>query len=155
MSDSIATQINPDSRVLATILTTSSRGIAADAAWQLLGGQPVAKEGFGADPFTGWKHWLAARVEELASAIAFGRFELRRSSAFGAVALGPRGIDSAHFRQGLVCLRGVLLEELPAKVRAIAAAYVDRALETSMPPERKRRPSRLARSRFGVWSPST
>jgi len=130
MNDTNATCINPESGFLAVILSKSGRAIAADAAWRLLEHEPFAKEGFGTDPFSGWQHWLAARVEELASAIAFGRPEIFVDQVLWArSALGPRGIDSAHFRQGLVYLRGVLLEELPDEVRAIAAAYVDRALE--------------------------
>ena len=76
MNDTNATCINPESGFLAAILSKSGRAIAADAAWRLLEHEPFAKEGFGTDPFSGWQHWLAARVEELASAIAIGLPEI-------------------------------------------------------------------------------
>ena len=110
MSDSIATQINPE--CIAAFWPRSLRQ-AAEASRLMPPGNsweasPLRKKGLERSPFTGWKHWLAARVEELASAIAFGRLEISSIKCFRRQdRRSKRGIDWPIFRQGLVCLRTV------------------------------------------------
>ena len=108
MNDSNATRINPESGFLAAILSKSGRAIAADAAWRLLEHEPFAKEGFGTDPFSGWQHWLAARVEELASAIALGHPEIF--------------VDQV-LRHGQRLARGALIQPTFARDSFIFAAF--------------------------------
>ena len=59
-----------DTEFLAHVLRTGSRAYAAYAANDLLGSNPEAKVGFGADPLSVWQNWMAVRVEELAAAVA-------------------------------------------------------------------------------------
>ena len=55
---------------LACLLQSGARAYAAYASGELLEMHPEASEGFGPDPFTAWRGWLAVRVDELATAVA-------------------------------------------------------------------------------------
>lgn len=122
--------MSQDTEFLARVLKTGSRAYAAFAANDLLGAQPEAKEGFGADPLSVWQHWMAERVEELAAAVAAEQPKLFTSQVhWGKAVLAARGVSVEHFRSALTGLKRVLVNELPDRVRALAARYLDETLD--------------------------
>ena len=122
--------MNANHTLLAGILRQGSRALAGYAASELLDKHPEAAEGFDPDPFAGWQDWLASRVEELAAASGTQRPRLFVSQIqWGKAILQSRGIPSENFREGLVCLRDVLANELPEQCRAQAVGYLDQALQ--------------------------
>lgn len=121
--------MNRDHEFLSRVLKEGSGALAAYASNELLQTRPEAKEGFGPDPFSGWRNWLAVRVEELAAAVASEQPRLFTSQVHWARALlAARGIAADHFRAGLACLRSVLAKELPEQPGLLATEYLDRAL---------------------------
>lgn len=122
--------MSQNSEFLARVLRNGSRAYAAYAAGELLDAHPEAKKGLAPDPFAAWQGWLAVRVEELAAAVAAERPELFSAQVVWAKGgLVARGMSLEHFRASLVCLRQVLLQELPEQVQALAARYLDEAIE--------------------------
>lgn len=113
----------------ANILRSGARAFAGFAASELLESAPEAREGFGADPFGSWQDFLAARVEELAAALAVDRPALFAAQArWAADLIEGRGAKPALVRAGLEKLRGVLAAELPPEAGAAATALLDQAL---------------------------
>ena len=122
--------MSQDTEFLARVLRTGSRAYAAYAANDLLGSTPDAKVGFGADPLSVWQNWMAVRVEELAAAVAAGQPKLFTTQVhWGKAVLAARGVSVEHFRSGLTGLKRVLAHELPDRVRALAAQYLDESLD--------------------------
>jgi methanogenic corrinoid protein MtbC1 len=122
--------MSQDTEFLARVLRTGSRAYAAYAAHDLLESMPGAKVGFGADPLSVWQNWIAARVEELAAAVAAEQPKLFTSQVhWGKAVLAARGVPVEHFRDALTALKGVLANELPDRVQALAARYLDESLD--------------------------
>ena len=119
-----------DTEFLARVLRTGSRAYAAYAANDLLGSRPDAKVGFGADPLAVWQNWMAARVEELAAAVAAEQPKLFTTQVhWGKTVLAARGVSEEHFRSALTGLKRVFANELPDRVQALAAQYLDQSLD--------------------------
>lgn len=115
---------------LACLLRTGTRAYAADASGELVEIHPEVKDGSGPDPFSLWQRWLAARVEELAAAVAVDQPGLFVSQVQWAKSvLAARGICTEYFRTALKSLRSVLAQELPEEVRPLAAQYLDAAVD--------------------------
>ena len=122
--------MSQNTEFLARVLKTGSRAYAAYAANDLLGSQPEAKVGLGADPFSVWQNWMAVRVEELAAAVAAEQPKLFTSQVhWGKAVLAARGVPVEHFRSALTGLKRVLANELPDQVQAIATQYLDETLD--------------------------
>ena len=122
--------MSQDTEFLARVLKTGSRAYAAFAANDLLGVQPEAKVGFGADPLSVWQNWMAERVEELAAAVAVEQPKLFTSQVhWGKAVLAARGVSVEHFRSALTGLKRVFANELPDRVQALAAQYLDVTLD--------------------------
>lgn len=122
--------MSQDTEFLARVLRTGSRAYAAYAATDLLEAKPDAKVGFGADPLTLWQNWLAVRVEELAAAVAAEQPMLFTTQVhWGKAVLAARGVSVEHFRSALTGLKRVLTNELPGRVQALAARYLDESLD--------------------------
>ena len=122
--------MSQDTEFLARVLKTGSRAYAAFAANDLLGAQPEAKVGFGADPLSVWQNWMAERVEELAAAVAVEQPKLFTSQVhWGKAVLAARGVSVEHFRSALTGLKRVFANELPDRVQALAAQYLDETLD--------------------------
>jgi methanogenic corrinoid protein MtbC1 len=122
--------MSENNEFLARLLTSGARAYAADASNELLESRPEAKQGFGADPFSSWQFWLAARVEELAAAVAVEQPRRFTSQVHWCQAvLAARGVSVEYFRVALRGLRRVLVKELPEQVQPLAARYLDEALD--------------------------
>ena len=122
--------MSQDTEFLARVLKTGSRAYAAFAANDLLGAQPEAKVGFGADPLSVWQNWMAERVEELAAAVSVEQPKLFTSQVhWGKAVLAARGVPVEHFRSELTGLKRVFANELPDRVQALAARYLDETLD--------------------------
>jgi len=123
--------MNANRDFLARVLRNGTKAFAAYAASELLAARPEAAEGFGHDPFSAWQNCLAARVEELAAAVAAGEPGLFTSQVHWARAVfSARGISPEHLREGTALLNDVLAKELPEQVAPLAAEYLDEALAT-------------------------
>jgi hypothetical protein len=122
--------MSQDTEFLARVLRTGSRAYAAYAANDLLGSTPDAKVGFGADPLAVWQNWMAVRVEELAAAVAAEQPKLFTTQVhWGKAVLAARGVSVEHFRSALTGLKRVFANELPDRVQALAAQYLDQSLD--------------------------
>jgi methanogenic corrinoid protein MtbC1 len=123
--------MSQNSEFLARVLRNGARAFAAYASGELLDRHAEAAEGLGSDPFSAWQSCLAARVEELAAAVAAEQPRLFTSQVHWAKAvLGARGISAEHFRAGIEIVRNVLAKELPETVQPLATDYVDKAIDS-------------------------
>ncbi|MGQ9591921.1 MAG: cobalamin B12-binding domain-containing protein, partial [Planctomycetota bacterium] len=126
----------------ANILRGGIRAFAGFAASEVISACAEAKEKLGPDPFAAWRDFLAARVEELAAAIAAGRPAVFAAQVrWAAELLQARGLPAGFVRTSIEKLRSVLAAELPPEARETATAFVDRALAdfasgSEPPPER-------------------
>ena len=64
--------MNDINAFLARVLEQGTSALASYAAADLLSSHPEAGFGFVSDPFSGWKNWLEARLQEMSAAIAVG-----------------------------------------------------------------------------------
>lgn len=121
---------NTNNDLAATILQKSASALAGYAAGDLLETNAASRQAFGVDPFTMWRHWLTGRVEDLAAAVTVARPELFVGQIqWGRAVLEARGVDRACFQAAVRCLQQVLINELPADTRALAAPYLAAALD--------------------------
>lgn len=135
--------MNRTSDYLARVLDRGTGALSAYAAADLLESCPEAGTGFGPDPLSVWQNWLAARLRELAAAIAAGELRIFVSQLQWAESLlAARGFSTKHIRTSLVCLRKVLASELPDTVVPLAVEYLERGLD-QFHKEQARFPSRL------------
>jgi methanogenic corrinoid protein MtbC1 len=105
---------------LAEAATASPRVVEAP----LKAGQPALAS------FGEWQNVLTARIEELAAAVLTGKPEcFVEQVRWTRAALQARGIASETFRSRLEALRGVLAEQIPEELAALAIGCLDRALE--------------------------
>ena len=123
--------MNDTNAFLARVLNKGTSALASYAATDLLTSHPEAEVGFVSDPFSGWKNWLEARLREMSAAISVGEPKIFADQVQWANALLiARGRAREHSRASLACLRDVLDRELPELVRALAAEYLDSALNS-------------------------
>ena len=62
--------MSQNNEFLARVLRNGARAFAAYASGELLEKHAEAAEGLGSEPFSAWQSCLAARIEELAAAVA-------------------------------------------------------------------------------------
>jgi len=80
--------------------------------------------------FGEWQNVVAARIEELAAAVLTGKPEcFVEQVRWARAALEARGFAAEAFRSRLEALRGVLAEQIPEELAALAIGCLDRALE--------------------------
>jgi MerR family transcriptional regulator, light-induced transcriptional regulator len=121
--------MNERNESLAAMLNKGARTLAAYASNDLLEIEPQADSDFGPSSFSAWQNWFAARLGELAAAIASNQPQRFADHVCCAKAvLEARDISAEHPRIGLECLNAVLAKELPSEVRSIAAEYLNLAL---------------------------
>lgn len=114
---------------LAAMLNKGTSALAAYASNDLLEIEPQADADFGPSSFSAWQSWLAARIEELAAAIAVNQPQLFADHVRWAKAvLAARGVSTDHFRLGLECLCTVLARELPPEVQSLTTEYINLSL---------------------------
>jgi len=117
-------------QLAASIIRHGARALAGYAVQELLTVMPTAAQGFGDDPFVRWQQWLVARLEELGAALALGRPRLFQTQVqWGRTALEARRLSPQAFRASLEVLAGVLHAELPPAAGAVAADYIQQALD--------------------------
>jgi len=113
----------------ARILKNGARALAGYAAGETAHPDTEAAEAAAPPQFDGWQNVLAARLEELAVAVATARPEFFVEQVrWTRAALEARGVPPHLLRQRLESLRGVLAEQLPAALAPLAVSYIDRAL---------------------------
>lgn len=116
--------------LLAGILSAGAEAFAGDAAQALLEAMPAGGAGFAPAPFDGWRTVLAGRLQELAAAVASARPALFAAQvAWARELLAARGVSPEEFKTALACVRHVLKERLPERVRDDADSYLTAALE--------------------------
>jgi methanogenic corrinoid protein MtbC1 len=85
--------------------------------------------GMASPQFDGWQNLLAARLEELAVAIAAAHPELFvEQIRWTRVALSARGVPPELLRAKLESLKHILAEQIPVELASPAIACIDRAL---------------------------
>lgn len=113
-----------------SLLRTSATGLAALAAEQLLDQRPDIRNRFAPDAFRSWQEVLSGNISDLAAAVADGSVEsFLQQVQWTRVAFARRDLPVEDLQLGLLSLKEVAREELPAKVFDLAGAYLDRALE--------------------------
>lgn len=123
--------MNHNNAFLASVLNHGHRALAGYAAGELLESQPETGSRLGSDPLSAWQDWIAARLKELASAVAAEDPRVFTGQVRWAKSLlAVRGFSTEHFELALKCLRETLTRELPQSVRPLAAEYLDRALDS-------------------------
>ncbi|MEM7357293.1 MAG: cobalamin-dependent protein [Acidobacteriota bacterium] len=112
------------------ILESSASAYAGFAASRLLELHPEISDRYAPTAMRDWKSHLTQRVLELSAALGVEEPQLFSSRIrWTGQALSARKAGEQDVRHSLQCLREVLREELPQGAQAVAAGYLDSALE--------------------------
>ena len=111
------------------LLATSAPAYAALATLRLLEKKPEVQQQFGETAFRHWQEHFRQRVMELSVAIAEKEPRLFSSRVnWSRTAFQARDISPDLLQESLVCLRGILNEELPDSSRQKPCDYIESAL---------------------------